>query len=150
MLGNAGIIKLINRDENLHVAITQDLIKILRENKTEGFIDTIKEAEDKAVALFRAAVDEEKDWADYLFSRGPLLGLNSQILHGYIEWLANKRMESIGLPQIYNAPSNPIGGWLSNWVDSQKVQAAAQETTLLSYKVKSSISDLQNVDLGSI
>lgn len=150
MVGNASILKLINRDENLHVAITQDLLKILRENKDEGFQDTINKSQETCVEMFRSAANEEKEWVNYLFSQGSVVGLNEKVMHGYIEWLADKRMQAVGLPKIYNVKHNPIGGWLSNWVDSQKVQVAPQETEILSYKVKASISDLGSADFSGL
>lgn len=150
MVGNASILKLISRDENLHVSITQDLLKILRDNKEEGFQETIKENKDLAVELYKSAVEEEKDWANYLFSKGALIGLNEKTLSGYIEWLAERRMRSLGLPQIYDVKSSPLGGWLNNWSDSQRTQVAPQETEILNYKIKASINDINEADLGSL
>lgn len=150
MTGNASILRLIARDENVHVSITQNILKILEENEEEGFVDTIKKNKHKAVEMFRMAVQEEKDWAAYLFSKGSLLGLNERVLGGYIEWLAQNRMRSLGLPRIFDVKTNPIGGWLSNWGDSSKVQVAAQEAEILSYRVKASTPDLAEADLGSL
>ncbi len=150
MVGNANIIKLINRDENLHVAITQDLLKILQTERSEGFVDLWKRSKDKYTALFEKIVKEEKGWAEYLFSKGHLLGLNERVLHGYVEFLANRRMEAIGLKPIFESKTNPIGGWLKNWVDSQAVQVAPQETEIISYKAKASVSDMDGADFGDL
>lgn len=150
MEGNAKILKLISRDENKHVAITQNLIRILRENPEEGFQDVIKANEERVIKMFSTAVEEEKTWARYLFSRGQLLGFNDKVACGYIEWLANNRLRSIGLKGIYDAPHNPIGGWISNWTDSSKVQVAPQEAELESYKVSSFTPLSGNEDYGDI
>lgn len=136
MTGNANIIKQIARDENLHVAITQNLIKCLRDNPDEGFQDIIHNSEDKVIEMFRSAAEEEKDWADYLFSKGPIVGLTVKELKGYIEWLTNTRIRSIGYNvRIYpDAKTNPIDGWLRGWYDSSSIQSAPQEEEISSYR----------------
>ena len=134
MEGNAKIIKFISRDENLHVAITQNIMKNWSNNKDEGFQDIITKNEDKVYATYEMAVNAEKDWADYLFSKGNLVGLTSESLKHYIEWLANNRLSSLGYKKIYPATKvNPLSGWLDSYYDSKKLQVAPQETELSSY-----------------
>lgn len=133
MEGNAKIINLISRDENLHVAITQNILKYLRDNPDEGFQTTFKKSEDRIYEFYRAAVDAEKNWADYLFSKGSLVGLTPESLKQYVEWLANSRLTSLGLKKLYDAKSNPLAGWLDSFYDSKKVQVAPQETEISSY-----------------
>tara|TARA_R110001592_G_scaffold6516_1_gene34921 strand:- start:1925 stop:3001 length:1077 start_codon:yes stop_codon:yes gene_type:complete len=135
MEGNAKIIGLIARDENLHAAITQNIIKYWRENKDEGFQQVVKDNEQKIYDMYGLAVENEKKWADYLFSQGSLLGLNADVLKGYIEWLANSRLRSLGFDKIFDQTTNPIGGWLNSYTDSSKVQVAPQETEISSYKI---------------
>jgi len=134
MEGNSKIIKFISRDENLHVAITQNIMKNWMNNPDEGFQDVVKKNEDKVYAAYEMAVNAEKDWADYLFSKGNLIGLTSESLKHYIEWLANNRLSSLGYKKIYpNAKTNPLSGWLDSYYDSKKLQVAPQETELSSY-----------------
>jgi len=133
MEGNAKIINLISRDENLHVAITQNIFKILRDNPKEGFQEIVKKNEDRVYEAYRMAVDAEKEWADYLFSRGNLIGLTSDSLKNYVEWLADSRLTSMGYKKIYNVKSNPLSGWLDSFYDSKKIQVAPQETEISSY-----------------
>lgn len=133
MEGNAKIINLISRDENLHVAITQNVIKYLRDNPDEGFQSTYKKSEEKIYEFYRAAVEAEKDWVDYLFSNGSLVGLTPDSLKQYVEFLANNRLNSLGLKKLYETKSNPLGGWLDSFYDSKKVQVAPQETEISSY-----------------
>ena len=134
MEGNSKIIKFISRDENLHVAITQNIMKNWMNNPDEGFQDIVKKNEDKVYAAYEMAVNAEKDWADYLFSKGNLVGLTSESLKHYIEWLANNRLSSLGYKKIYpNAKNNPLSGWLDSYYDSKKLQVAPQETELSSY-----------------
>jgi len=134
MEGNAKIIKFISRDENLHVAITQNIMKNWANNKDEGFQDIVAKSEDKIYATYEMAVNAEKEWADYLFSKGNLVGLTSDSLKNYVEWLANNRLSSLGYRKIYtNAKTNPLSGWLDSYYDSKKLQVAPQETELSSY-----------------
>lgn len=133
MEGNAKIINLIARDENLHVAITQNVIKALRDNKQEGFQEIVEKSEDKVYEAYKIAVAAEKDWADYLFSKGSLVGLTSDSLKQYIEWLANNRLASLGYKRIFTSKINPLAGWLDSFYDSKKIQVAPQETEISSY-----------------
>ena len=134
MEGNAKIIKLISRDENVHVAITQNIMRNWTTNPDEGFQEIIKNNEDKVYSAYETAVNLEKDWADHLFSKGSLVGLTAESLKNYIEWLANKRLISIGYKKLYpNSKTNPLAGWLDSYYDSKKFQVAPQETELSSY-----------------
>ena len=134
MEGNSKIIKFISRDENLHVAITQNIINYWAKNEDEGFRDIVQKNESKIYSAYEMAVNAEKDWADYLFSKGNLVGLTSESLKHYIEWLANNRLASMGYKKIYpNAKVNPLAGWLDSYYDSKKLQIAPQETEISSY-----------------
>jgi ribonucleoside-diphosphate reductase beta chain len=135
MEGNSKIIGLIARDENLHAAITQNIMKYWRENEDEGFQQILKDNEQKIYDMYGLAVENEKKWGEYLFSQGSLLGINSEMLSGYIEWLANNRLKSLGYDKIFDQSTNPIGGWLNSFTDSSKVQVAPQETEISSYKI---------------
>ncbi len=133
MEGNSKIINLIARDENLHVAITQNILKPLRDVKAEGFQDIVEKSEEKVYEAYRVAVQSEKDWADYLFSKGSLIGLTAESLKQYIEWLANNRLSSLGYRRIFPAKANPLSGWLDSFYDSKKTQVMPQETEISSY-----------------
>jgi ribonucleoside-diphosphate reductase beta chain len=149
MVGNADIIKLIKRDEALHLANTQAILKILHKEEEEGFVSTAKQCQDAAVQMFESAAQEEKDWATYLFQNGSILGLNEQVLHQYIDWLCMSRRKTIGLPYD-NVGKNPIAGWTSHWMSSESVQVAPQEHEITSYKIGASKNDLEDMDLGDI
>lgn len=148
MLGNADILKLINRDENKHVQITQQIIKILSTEKDEGFVDVAKRNKDIVLKMFSDAAQEEKEWAAYLFKDGSILGLNEKILTQYVEWLCNVRTRAIGLPQIFDTVKNPLNGWLRNWNNSEMVQVAPQEHTITSYKINAVSNDINSMDLS--
>lgn len=147
MEGNAKIIRLIARDENLHVAITQNILKYLRENQSEGFQDVIKANEQKIYDMYGMASENEKQWADYLFSQGSLLGLNPEVLKGYVEWLANNRLQSLGYKKIFDQKTNPIGGWLDSYLDSSQSQPAPQETEITNYRIGSRDTTINEDDL---
>ena len=150
MEGNAKIIKLIHRDENLHVSITQNILKYLTENTKEGFSDLIKANKHKIVDMYGLAVENEKKWADYLFSRGSLIGLNKDVLGGYAEWLCNNRLQALGYSKLFDIKSNPIGGWLDSFMDSSKVQVAPQETEISSYKIGARDTTIDGSQLADI
>ena len=135
MEGNAKIIKFIQRDEAQHFAITQNLIKILRDEDREGFTSIVKRSEDKIYAIYEQAVKHEIEWSEYLFSKGSLLGLNADVLGGYTKWLCDNRLRSLGYKKIFNQKGNPISGWLDSYLDSSKVQVAPQETEISAYKI---------------
>jgi len=144
MEGNAKIISFINRDENLHLAMTQMIINKLREDDSEGFTKTVKKNESLVQGMYVEAVKEEIEWAEYLFSQGSILGLNTQILSEYMKWLTNKRMSAIGLEALYSDATNPLKGWIANWTDSKRVQVAPQETEMSNYKIGEYTHDLTN------
>ncbi len=150
MEGSAKIIGEIARDENLHVAITQNIIKNWRNHPEEGFQDILKASDDRVYDLFKLAVSNEKSWADYLFSNGSLLGLNAEILHLYIEYLANTRLSALGYKKIFKNKTNPCSGWSTRYFDSSKVQVAPQESELESYLVGGANTSLKDDDFKDI
>jgi len=149
MLGNADIIKLIKRDEALHLYNTQEMLKILQTVPEEGFMEIAKECEEESCQMFESGAQEEKDWGAYLFQDGSLLGLNETILSQYIDWLQHSRRKAINLP-YQTGFRNPIAGWTDPWMNSEGVQEAAQETTITRYKIGASVNDLDSMDFGTL
>ena len=137
MEGSAKIISLIARDENLHLAITQNIINNyrLKENDRE-MLQVIKETEQEVYDMYNIAVEQEKDWAKYLFREGSMIGLNDKLLNDYVEFMATKRMRAIGLKPQYDQPltNNPLP-WTQHWLNSRALQNAPQETEIESYVV---------------
>ncbi len=150
MEGSAKIIGEIARDENLHVAITSNIIKNWQTRKEEGFQELLQNSEEKIYELYRLAVENEKSWATYLFSKGSLLGLNAEILHDYIEWLANTRLTAIGYKKIFANKKNPVSGWSTRYFDSSKVQVAPQESELESYLTGGANTSILDSDFSDI
>jgi ribonucleotide reductase beta subunit family protein with ferritin-like domain len=136
MEGSAKIISLISRDENQHLVITQNILNKWREGDDPEMQQIAKEDQDWVISAFQKCVDEEKKWAEYLFKDGSMIGLNDKLLWSYVEWIANRRMKSIGIKPIYDvaAKNNPLP-WTEHWISSKGLQVAPQETEVESYVV---------------
>jgi len=136
MEGSAKIISLIARDENQHLALTQNILNKWREGDDPEMQQIAKEEEEWVYKMFDRAVNEEKKWADHLFKNGSMIGLNDKLLQQYVEWIANRRMKGIGLKPVYDIPANnnPLP-WTQHWISSKGLQVAPQETEVESYMV---------------
>ena len=136
MEGSAKIISLIARDENQHLAITQNIINNWRKGDDPEMVQIMKEEEEWTYQMFDKCVNEEKKWAEYLFKDGSMIGLNDKLLYQYVEWVANRRLRSIGLKPQYDRPikNNPLP-WTEHWISSKGLQVAPQETEVESYVV---------------
>ena len=134
--GSAKVIGLIARDESQHMTITQNILNKWREGDDQDIITIAKEEQDNVVEMFRQCVEEEKLWAEYLFKDGSMIGLNAKLLQKYVEWVANRRMKSIGLKPIFDVPANnnPLP-WTEHWLSSKGLQVAPQETEVESYVI---------------
>lgn len=133
MEGNAKIIKLIARDENVHLGFTQSLLKLLPQDDPD-FVTIRQETMAQVVTMFEQAVQQEKAWAHYLFKDGSMIGLNEQLLSDYVEWIAHKRMTALQLPNHFKGGSNPLP-WTQKWIAGAEVQVAPQETEISSYVI---------------
>lgn len=136
MEGNAKIIKLIARDEALHLTSTQHILNIMKSGVDDPEMAEIAaELEEESYEIFRKAAEQEKEWAAYLFKDGSTIGLNKEILCQYVEYITNLRMLSVGLkPCFENATVNPIP-WINAWLSSDAVQVAPQEVEISSYVI---------------
>jgi ribonucleoside-diphosphate reductase beta chain len=150
MKGNGDIIKLINRDEALHVAITQNIMKRWKNDKSEGFYEIIHDNEKLIYDTYRLAVENEKSWATHLFSGGAILGLNEKIMHGYTEWLANTRLRSMGYDQIFETKKNPVGNWIQEYINSSETDPAPQEKPILDYEKSKITDDFDSINFDDI
>lgn len=136
MEGNAKIIKLIARDEALHLTSTQHMLNLMRAGVDDPeMADIAAELEQDCFELFKKAAEQEKEWANYLFKDGSMVGLNKEILNQYVEYITNLRMQAVGLqPAFDNAFLNPIP-WINTWLSSDNVQVAPQEVEISSYLI---------------
>ena len=140
MEGNAKIIKLIARDENVHLASTQQMLKLLPQ-EDKDFAKIEKETYEQCTQMFVDAVEQEKKWADYLFKDGSIIGLNSDLLKQYVEFIAGKRMNAVRQEKLYNTGTNPLP-WTQSWIAGGSVQVAPQETEISSYVIGGTKQDI--------
>ena len=143
MEGNAKIIKLIARDENVHLGSTQTLLKILPTDDPDYALLKI-ETKQECETMFLAAAAQEKSWAKYLFKDGSMIGLNEVLLSQYIDWLTCKRMTAVGLDcGMKPGSSNPLP-WTAKWIAGSDVQVAPQETEITTYVIGGTKQDVDN------
>jgi ribonucleoside-diphosphate reductase beta chain len=131
MEGNAKIIKLIARDENLHLASTQNLIKLLPKDDPD-FAQIKVECAAEVEKIFADVINQEKAWARYLFKDGAIIGLNEKLLCDYVDFIADKRMKTAGVTSTIKINANPLP-WTQKWIAGFDVQVAPQETEITSY-----------------
>lgn len=135
MEGNAKIIKLIARDEALHLTGTQHMVNIMASGADDPvFKEIAEECEPEVYEIFKEAAQQEKDWAQYLFREGSMIGLNAKILSDYVEYITNVRMKALNLEEIFPPCQNPLP-WMNAWLVSDNVQVAPQEAEISSYLV---------------
>lgn len=143
MEGNAKIIKLICRDENIHLGATQQMIKLLPQDDAD-FKKIAEETKDECLEIFTDVVAQEKAWAHYLFKDGSMIGLNEELLNQYVEWIAHKRLLAIKLPSPYKVPqANPLP-WTQKWISGSEVQVAPQQTQISSYVMGGTKQDIDD------
>jgi ribonucleoside-diphosphate reductase beta chain len=150
--GNAKIIKLIARDEALHLTGTQHILNNWLSGKDDPEMKEISlQLRDEGLQIFLDVVEQEKEWAQYLFKDGSMIGLNAEILNQYIEYICNQRLAAIGYSAPFDIKSNPLP-WMNSYLVSDNVQVAPQESEISSYlvgQVDSSVSsdDFDGFDL---
>ena len=148
MEGNSKIIRLIARDENLHLTSTQHVLNLWAKGKDDPEMAEIaEECKEEATQIFLNAVQQEKEWAAFLFQHGSMIGLNKEILCQYVEFIANHRMSAIGLGQPFDIKNNPLP-WMNNYLSSDNVQVAPQESEISSYLVGQIDSEVSAEDFG--
>jgi len=148
MEGNAKIIKLIARDEALHLTGTQHILQIMARGKDDPvFALVAEECLDDMITIFREAAEQEKEWAEYLFKDGSMIGLNKDILCQYVEYITNQRIGALGFDPIFEVKNNPLP-WINAWLNSDNVQVAPQEAEISSYLVGAIDSEVDTSDFG--
>lgn len=143
MEGNAKIIKLIARDENVHLGSTQTLLKLLPQDDPDYALIKV-ETKAECERMFLDAAAQEKAWAKYLFKDGSMIGLNEVLLSQYVDWLTCKRMTAVGLDcGMKPGSSNPLP-WTAKWIAGAEVQVAPQETEITTYVIGGTKQDVDN------
>lgn len=148
MEGNAKVIKLIARDEALHLTGTQHMLQLFAQGKDDPEMAVIaQECRQQMIDLFAEAAQQEKDWAEYLFKDGSMIGMNKEILSQYVEYITNQRMTAVGLEPLFETTSNPLP-WMNAWLVSDNVQVAPQESEISSYLVGAIDSEVDADEFG--
>ncbi len=133
-IGNGNIISLILQDEILHAEWTAWLIN----NVTKDDLDFVKleeECKDEVYAMYMEVIEEEKAWADYLFKKGVVIGLNAQILKDFVDYTAFSRLKDIGIKYLAEHPKSSPIPWFNKHVNINKKQTALQENESTNYVI---------------
>lgn len=147
MTGNGRIIKLIARDESQHMGITMNIIRNYQRGKDDPEMTEIAQRLEPMVAeIFEEAVEQERQWAKYLFKDGSILGLNEELLCQYVEHISGKRMRAIGIKNRYEKVANPFT-WMNQWLEGESTQVAPQEAEIVDYRIGSFDSNVKDEEL---
>lgn len=141
-------LKLIARDEALHLSLTQNIIKQWRTGKDgKEWKDLWNKNKDRVREMYISAIHEEYEWSKYLFQYGtPIVGLNEELLNRSIEYYANKRMKNIGLKEYNNVNKDPLPWVQTKYLSNAGVADAPQEVSISAY-LKNSISKIESMDV---
>ena len=115
MTGVAEQFQYILRDESMHMNFGIDVINQI---KLENPHLWTEEFQQEMIDLIKSGVDLETQYAYDTMPRG-ILGLNAPMFEEYLKFIANRRFSQIGLPQQYEATSNPFP-WMSEILDLKK------------------------------
>ena len=148
-IGNGNIISLILQDELLHKGWTAFLInQVVKEDPRFAQIKTECEAE--VYEIYKDVIREEKDWATYLFKKGPVIGLNANILRDFVDYTAVDALKQIGIKYQATAPRTTPIPWFNKHTDISKKQSALQETESTNYVIGVMSDDLDYDQLPSL
>ena len=133
-IGNGNIISLILQDELLHKGWTAFLInQVVKEDPR--FAKVAQDSQDEVLQIYKDVIAEEKSWADYLFQKGPVIGLNANILKDFVDYTAVGALKDIGIKYWNHAPKTTPIPWFNKHSDTSKKQSALQETESTSYVI---------------
>ena len=133
-IGNGNIISLILQDEILHKDWTAWIInQVVKEDPR--FAAAKAECEAEVYQLYLDVIREEKAWADYLFQKGPVIGLNANILKDFVDYTAVGALKEIGVKYLEPAPRSTPIPWFMKHVDTSKKQTALQENESTNYVI---------------
>jgi len=133
-IGNGNIISLILQDELLHAEWTAWLINNVTKDDSD-FVQLEKECAEEVYALYMDVIREEKEWAEYLFKLGPVIGLNATILSDFVDYTAFTRLKEIGIKYQGEHPKFSPIPWFNKHVNINKKQTALQENESTNYVI---------------
>ena len=133
-IGNGNIISLILQDEILHKDWTAFIInQIIKEDSR--FAEIKEECQDEVYAMYLDVIREEKEWADYLFMKGPVIGLNANILKDFVDYTAVNALKEVGIKYLTPAPKTTPIPWFNKHTNSSTKQTALQESESTNYVI---------------
>lgn len=133
-IGNGNIISLILQDELLHAEWTAWIINtVVKED--ERFVKAKSMCETEVYKMYMEVIREEKSWADYLFKKGVVIGLNAEILKNFVDYTAYVRLKDIGIKYNEEYPKNNPIPWFNKHLNISKKQVALQETESTNYVI---------------
>lgn len=147
------ILQLICRDENLHLAFSQMLLKLLRTREDEGFIEAYEAVRPEIHEMYSNAVDQEILWAKELFKEGSYLGMNADIIETYIKYITNKRLKAINEKILYPGYDKNPCLWSLSYINMDIKENLPQESEVINYKLDvldQNISDSELSELNKI
>lgn len=148
-IGNGNIISLILQDELLHKGWTAFLInQVVKEDPR--FAKVAQECQDEVLQIYKDVIKEEKDWADYLFMKGPVIGLNAAILKDFVDYTAVGALKDIGIKYWNPAPKTTPIPWFNKHSDTSKKQTALQENESTNYVIGVMSDNIDYDELPSI
>lgn len=151
MVGNAKTIKLIARDEAVHLSGTQYILRKFDSGaEGEEMREVSIECREEVKRMYEEVAAQEKGWAKYLFKDGSYWGLSEEILSRYVEYITNIRMAAVGYDKIFEDRSNPLPWVHSKWLESDGFQPAPQEDEIASYLVGQIDQDVSDADMSAL
>jgi ribonucleoside-diphosphate reductase beta chain len=148
-IGNGNIISLILQDEILHAEWTAWLINNVTKDD-EDFANLVEECREEVYAMYMEVIQEEKAWADYLFKKGPVIGLNAAILKDFVDYTAFTRLKDIGIKYTEEYPKSSPIPWFNKHLNLGKKQSALQETESTSYVIGAMSSEIDLAQLPDL
>lgn len=147
-IGNGNIINLILNDELLHTDWTSVIInRVVRDD--QRFAAAKERCKDEVYQMFMSVIEEEKAWADYLFKKGTVIGLNAKVMRDFVDWTAQTRLREIGIKYDAGIKTTPLP-WFNKHLNTSKKQTALQENESQSYVLASMTSEIEYADLPEI
>lgn len=135
--GISRIIKLINFDEDKHVAVGSGTLNILKKNTDEGFVDIMKSTwySDKVYEICDEVVNSEISWGKYLLSFGPIPSLTIGVIDNFVKYYANQRLQALGFKEKYQAEKSDTVSWFETYKNIDLDNVAQQEGEGLAYQI---------------
>lgn len=148
-IGNGNIISLILQDELLHKGWTAYLInQVIKEDSR--FAKIAKECEAEVIEIYKDVIAEEKAWADYLFQKGPVIGLNANILKDFVDYTATGALKDIGIKYWNSSPKSTPIPWFNKHSNTSNKQTALQENESTNYVIGVMSTDLDYEELPNL